>query len=86
MAWDPRRPERKPRWRVGDWVTSFSVPVRTVVKIIEYRGPLSHDGMPMYRLREVDEYGTVREFEQREDSLEPYDGPIPAAPAPAGLR
>ena len=52
-------------------------------QIVEYRGPLSPDGMPIYRVRHTSEWG-VDLSEKREDSLEPHTGPIPAAAPPAG--
>lgn len=62
--------DRRPRYRVGDWVTAYGSPVRRLVQVIEYRGPLGRGGEPIYRLRHAAEWG-VREFEQREDWLEP---------------
>lgn len=75
--------KRTPRYKVGDWVTTAARPARRVWQIVEYRGPLSHDGMPIYRLRHTSEWG-VNESEKREDWLEPYTGPIPAAAPAAG--
>ena len=74
--------KRTPRYKVGDWVTAHSSPARWVCQVIEYRGPLSHDGMPIYRLRHTSEWGEDL-FESREDGLQPHTGPVPAA-TPAG--
>lgn len=74
--------KRTPRYKVGDWVTYPSNPFPIACQVIEHRGPLSHDGVHIYRLRHTSEWGEDL-FETREDSVQPYTGPVPAA-APAG--
>jgi hypothetical protein len=63
------------KFKVGDWVTYPTYPMRSHAKVIELRGPLGVGGEYIYRLRHVYDWGEVHEFEAAESNLEASDPP-----------
>jgi hypothetical protein len=63
------------KFKVGDWVSYPLYPTPGLAKVIEVRGPLAPGGEQVYRLRVVEDWGEVREFEHRESILQPAEPP-----------
>lgn len=63
------------KFKVGDWVTYPTWPVRSHARVIELRGPLAPGGEQVYRARQVYDWGEVIELEFKESELEPADPP-----------
>ena len=63
------------KFKVGDWATYLTYPVRSHARVIELRGPLAPGGEQVYRLRRVYDWGEVIEFEAAESELEASDPP-----------
>ena len=72
---------KPPKFKVGDWVSYPRYPDKEIAKVIELRGPLAPGGEQVYRLRVVEEWGEVREFEILESTLQlsepPEHQPVP---------
>jgi hypothetical protein len=63
------------KFTVGDWVTYPLSPRRGHALVIEVRGPLGPGGEQLYRIRHIQDWGEVWEFEQFESALEASDPP-----------
>jgi hypothetical protein len=63
------------KFKVGDWVSYPFSPTPGLAKVIEVRGPLAPGGEQVYRLRMVEVWGEVREFERRESMLQLAEPP-----------
>jgi hypothetical protein len=63
------------KFKVGDWVTYPTYPMRTRAQVIELRGPLAPGGEHVYRIRHVYDWGEVIEFELPESALEASEPP-----------
>lgn|GEM_PF-2167759 len=63
------------KFKVGDWVTYPTYPIRSHAQVIELRGPLGSGGEQIYRIRHIYDWGEVIEFELFESALEPSDPP-----------
>ncbi|MBX9579711.1 MAG: hypothetical protein K2X87_05325 [Gemmataceae bacterium] len=64
-------PKAKPKFRVGDWVVWVSGPSRLPALVIGDIGPVGHDRVRFYRLRQPIWYGKPVETEMAELYLEP---------------
>lgn len=63
------------KYKVGDWVTYPTHPVRSHARVVEVRGPLAPGGEQVYRIRHVHEWGEVVEFETTESALQASEPP-----------
>jgi hypothetical protein len=71
-------PETPRQFHTGDWVSYFHWNVPPLLaEVIGYGGPVGRGGEHIYRLRHIDRFGQVFEFQQPESGLKPADPPNP---------